>query len=961
MHRLLQRQIKKTVGDEFLSSQPKLLELIELIGSQYEDKDKDKEIALLENALEVSSAELQEANAKVLEQSQRLTNTILDTLSESLIAVDGGLKVVFINPAAKRALEIKGDDVVGKTLLEVICGGQICSLKLQKAIEQNNISVSGKDTFVSAGGRQFPVSFTLNPIGFDLKTHGAVLSFVDIEQKIKDESLLKLQEAALNAAANMIVITDTDGNIEYVNSSFSKFTGYERGEIIGKNASILRSNAHPREFYANMWITAKSGRVWEGEIINRKKDGSLYPEEMTLTPIVNDGKITHFVAIKRDISERKKSEEELKNAMDKALESSRLKSEFLSTMSHEIRTPMNGIIGMTDLLLATELNDEQNEFASIIKDSSNALLTIINDILDFSKIEAGKMDIEVTEFELLPIVESVAELFAVSAKEKKLSLMSYVDPSIKKSLLGDPIRIRQILTNLTGNAMKFTEKGEVVIRVTKSAGDFVKFEIIDSGIGISKESKKRLFQSFTQADGSTTRKYGGTGLGLAISKKLSELMGGSIGLESEIGVGSTFWFEIPLPGAADFEPEQTRECADVKLEGKEVLIVDDSPSALEIVKKYALSWGLKPICADNAKEAIEILDSKKEIDVAVIDMAMPQMNGLELAAYIKSNYQYPIKLLLFTAFDEKEVYKNAIDAPFDGYISKPIKKEGLKNSIVSILSKDGDKKEPFKKRASRGVKSEPTFGEEEQKNGSLLLVEDNGVNQKLALKVLSKLGYSVDISENGKEALEKISTQRFDLVLMDCQMPIMDGFEATAAIRRLGERYSSFNLPIIAMTANAVSGDKERCLAVGMDDYISKPININTLKEKLERWLKRQKPAPAASIDVSHLLEIFGDAGMDTILDILRLSRESTSRILDSIDNALLLDNFEVIYRAGHEMRGECGNIGIKSLEDIAKNIEEAAKDADKPKIEGLTKQARVELEGVTEYINRQKKERENE
>jgi PAS domain S-box-containing protein len=955
MHRLLQRQIKKSVGVDFVFDD-KTKELLELISAQYDEKD--REVSLLENALEVSSAELTEANKKTLEQSERLTNTILDALSESLIAVDKELKVVFMNPAAKRSLGIEGKSVDGIELLKLVFGSNEGGEELKKAIESNNISVSGKELFVDQNGHAFPVSYTLNPIGFDIKSYGAVLSFMDIGQKIKDEYLLKLQEAALNAAANMIVITDASGKIEYVNDSFCSFTGFSRKDAVGQSTSFLSSKTHDAEFYKTLWGHVLCGEVWEGEIVNRKKDGSVYPEEMTVTPIVNNGKISHFVAIKRDISERKKSDDALKEAMDKAVESSRLKSEFLSTMSHEIRTPMNGIIGMTDLLLGTRLDEEQQEFVEIVKESSNALLTIINDILDFSKIEAGKMDIEKTDFELLSLVEGVAELFAIVAKEKKLSLMSYIDPSLHGALNGDPTRIRQVLTNLAGNALKFTEAGEVVISVFKAKKGVVRFEIADSGIGISEEAKNRLFQSFTQADGSTTRKYGGTGLGLAISKKLVELMGGIIGVDSKEGVGSTFWFELPLPSVCTIY--ESKAAVTPKLEGKKVLIVDDSQTAVDIVRRYVSSWEMVAFTAHNAKEALEILRAHPDMDAAVIDMAMPYMNGIELAQTIRERDMTQIKLLLFTAFDQRDIYQKAVEVGFNAYLTKPIKQLGLKKTILSMFEENSEIVIKKDKNDADSYKIEPILAADGPKKAEILLVEDNSVNQKLALKLLSRLGYGVCISSNGKEALEAVSKERFDIVLMDCQMPIMDGFEATRAIRAMGEAYQSGALPIIAMTANAVQGDRERCIAVGMDDYISKPIDVKSLEEKLEFWASKsakQEETECVPVDLQRLSEIFGDTGMTTIIDILKLSENSTENNLSAIQRALLLDNFEIIYRSGHEIKGECGNIGILALESIGEKLEIAAQKKDRDEIAALLKEGRAELAAVSKYIDKLQKE----
>ncbi|MEY4503844.1 MAG: hypothetical protein RL154_136, partial [Pseudomonadota bacterium] len=494
MHRLLVRQIKKELGEEFLEDE-KFAGFFEKISSFYDEKDKER--ILLENALDLSTKELNELNKKNQEKSQQL---------------------------------------------------------------------------------------------------------------------LRVQESALDAAANMIMITEKDGKVIYVNKSLCDVTGYTREELVGSYPHILSSSTHDGAFYRKIWDTILSGDTWAGEIVNLKKDGSLYPEEMIVTPLTQNGKITHFVAIKRDITDRKLAEDELRTTRDKALEASRLKSEFLATMSHEIRTPMNGVIGMVDILLDSPLSNSQREYLDVIKDSSNLLLTIINDILDFSKIEAGKLDIDFTEVNLVSVVENVCEMLYAKAKDGNNALISYIDPKINKVFKGDTTRISQVVTNLVGNAIKFTKDGEVSVKVfpIMHAGNFwkIRFEIADNGIGISEENQERLFQSFVQADGSTTRKYGGTGLGLAISKKLVELMGGQIWLTSELGVGSTFSFVLPFEEFSD-AMHRVSNIDFSKFENLRVLVVDDSESAREILFKYLKYWAIECYTATNSISALEILRANK--------------------------------------------------------------------------------------------------------------------------------------------------------------------------------------------------------------------------------------------------------------------------------------------------------------------------------------------------------------
>jgi signal transduction histidine kinase/DNA-binding response OmpR family regulator len=687
------------------------------------------------------------------------------------------------------------------------------------------------------------------------------------------------------------------------------------------------------------------------------KDDSQIRVSIVIVPLLDNQNIKGFVGCFRDISQQKMIEQQLTKAKELAEQASNLKSDFLSTMSHEIRTPMNGVIGMTDLLLDTPLNEEQFEFANTIKFSSKALLTIINDILDFSKIEAGQMTVESTEFSLPSILEDSADILASKAYEKSLSLMTFIDPIIPEIVIGDPVRLRQVILNFLGNAIKFTSKGFVHLNaiLVKSTDDIVRIriEVIDSGIGISTETKERLFQPFLQADSSTTRKYGGTGLGLSISKRLIELMEGEVGLDSILGEGSTFWFELPFKVG-----QQKSNPLIKKLNGKRVLVVGKNTGHHDIYLAYLSQWGILINTTDNLNEMLYILKeaiSRGQDYHAVLFAELNIDEILMMIQQIHSKKDFKdLSIIVCQESINTDLKQQLIEKGVSSVLVKPVKKSALFDAIAPILYFEESKEQ---------VNYSITINENNtlQSEKLILLVEDNLVNQKVAKHILQKLGYTIHIANNGKEALDLLESSNYAVVLMDCQMPIMDGFEATNCIRKK-ESDGRKRIPIIAMTANAIEGDREHCLASGMDDYVSKPINKEILAEVLKKWLSEDYAKKGieimqqsgfksvdSAIDMRRVLDLF-DNDEEIIHELLSVFADSIEplkmKLTTAIENKSL--NIKAI---AHEIKGSSNNIGAVTLAQLAEKLEYAVPQKNWLEIEDLGDLIQKELKRVKDFI----------
>jgi two-component system, sensor histidine kinase and response regulator len=653
----------------------------------------------------------------------------------------------------------------------------------------------------------------------------------------------------LNSVMESILIVDNDNRIVFHNPALSDLFEVEREEdLTGKSflEFVSREQWHLVGDQTDLRRAGSSSR-YELEIVTAK--GNRKTAALSVCPRTDaTGKTTGAIATVVDISTRKAMERELEegNRLSEALaleahQASRAKSEFLANMSHEIRTPMNGIIGMTGLLLETELDGEQRDYATTIQRSADALLAIINDILDFSKIEAGKLELEQIDFDLRTMLGDILDLIAVSAEEKGLDLNLRIDPDVPSLLRGDPGRLRQVLMNLLGNAVKFTSTGEVLlgIEIAEALSEtevLLRFAVSDTGIGIEPDKLEILFAPFTQADTSTTRKFGGTGLGLAISRKLSSLMGGTIMAESHAGAGSVFSFTAkvglrkPHPSGSEMIPEDHD-----LLDGTKVLVVDDNLTNRTILAGMLARWGCMHDEAASAEEALTLLRDAHRggtgYDVAILDMHMPGgMNGEELGIAIRGDdvLSGTVLLIMYTSLASRGDAAALGQIGFSAYLTKPVKIREFRDCLLSVLKRGGIRvdRQPLITRHS--------LAESRKEDVRILLAEDNPVNRMLAMKILEKLGYTAKAVENGEEVLEELSTTPYDLVLMDVQMPVLDGFDTTRAIRSGSSRALDRNVPIVAMTALAMSGDRERCLEAGMNGYVSKPYNPVELAEAIE-------------------------------------------------------------------------------------------------------------------------------
>jgi PAS domain S-box-containing protein len=1168
----------------------------------------------------------QREQLKVSEERSRL---ILESSAEGIFGTDTEGRITFVNPAACRMLGFTAEELIGQPSHAAIhhhhADGREYSqaeCPMFAAYTRGEASRIDDEFLWRKDGSGFPVEYGATPMLKDGAIVGAVVSFTDITERKRAEEELLTQHSALESAANAIVITNNKGVIQWVNPAFTRLTGYTRDEAVGQNPRVLKSGVHDREFFRNLWETVLAGKVWQGALTNKRKDGTLYQEEMTITPVRSkDGKITHFVAVKQDITERKEAEdrmgaffssssdalflwspehgylqanpaavkmlgfateaellkctplnlspelqpdgqssavaapgfiqkalenpepvrfnwqfkrqdgsglpaevtliriflggkpillvsfrditerkeaeermnayfnsssdgllllspergfthanqaavrmygfdnmadllrcgpvelsperqpdgrlsseaavEHIKLAMQataprrfdwihkrrdgtelpcevtliritlggepvlltsvrditlrkqqeaeilaakaRAEEATQMKSMFLANMSHEIRTPMNAIIGLSHLALKTQLSPKQRDYVSKVHNAGTSLLAIINDILDFSKIEAGKLDLETTDFQLDEVIGSVTTVTAQKAHDKGLEFLADVAAAIPEQLHGDPLRLGQILTNLVNNAVKFTERGEIRLKIEllDQTGEKaqLRFSVRDTGIGMTKEQAARLFQPFSQADMSTTRKHGGTGLGLTICRRLVELMGGQIWLESEPGVGSTFIFTVWL-GIG--QATATGRIVPGRFQNLRVLVVDDNAAAREILVESLEPLAERVDAVSSGHEALAAIkerDADAPYDVVFMDWRMPGMDGLQATRFIKndSTLRKQPAVVIVTAFGREEVREEAERLHVDGFLVKPVTKSMLVDSLVSIfVASVGDE---VGAAAAAGTEEDST-----RLHGlRVLLAEDNEINQQIAIELLEGVGATVMVANHGREAVETLfngpQPPPFDVVLMDLQMPEMDGYQATAKIRS-EPRFAA--LPIVAMTAHATVEERQRCLDAGMNGHVSKPIDPGILFDTLAKYCKAKAasppelaPAPspaqpqppaasassgatappaASSAELPNIPGLDAQDGLARVagnrklyLKLLRQFVEQQGPAVESIQGALAQGDRPLAERLAHTLKGVAGSLGLPAVQRSAAALEKAlSATANAPGLAGL-------------------------
>ncbi len=897
-----------------------------------------------------------------LRESEFLYHSLVDNLPQNMFRKDITGRFTFVNHRFCQEVGKPREEIIGKTDFDLFPAN--LAEKYQRddhrIIESKKTTETIEAHFAPERGKIY-VQVVKTPL-FDRDGNALGIQgiFWDVTERKRMEEQLAIERdllrALLDNVPDRIYFKDTESRFLQASLAMAKRLGLkDPGEVVGKTDFDFHPTELAREFFADEQKILLTGVP----IINKIErqlamDGAEIWASVTKVPLRNRaGFITGIIGISRDITGIKRVERELQQARDAALESTRLKSQFLAAMSHEIRTPMNGVVGMIELLLDTDLAPQQREFAETVHSSAYALLHIINDILDFSKIEAGKLTLEATDFDLREIVERSAELLAHRAQAKNLEVVTWMAPDVSAYLRGDPVRIQQILVNLIGNAVKFTERGEVVLRVIKEAETetnvSVKFSVLDTGIGIAPEAQSKIFQAFTQADGSTTRKYGGTGLGLSISRQLVELMGGKLELRSTLGEGSTFWFTVTLekqPGRSVREPSSSR------LAGARLLVVTENAHLRHAFVSMVNFLGMSCAGVRNGDEALHVLRdsaaSAMPFDAAILDIKLAGADGLTIAQNIKAESDIAAtKLILLTPLGQRLDTDIMRLAGLSGSLLKPVRLSRLEECLLRVLTHD-DRTLSLPSPSETAFLHRSKVPPGETRPLRILLVEDNSVNQRVALLQLKKLGYEPDTVLNGEQAVAAVQSKPYDVVLMDCHMPVMDGYTATQRIREWEAQDNRPRVRILAMTADAGRGDAEHCFAAGMDDFITKPVHLPELNAALERvntaasaaeagtpepaTAGTQPPVDEATLDFSVLatLRDLSEPGQpDPVVELIDLFMEDAPDRLQAMQVSLDHRDVEALKIAAHSLKGSAKNLGAKPLGRICAELEHQAIAAD--------------------------------
>jgi PAS domain S-box-containing protein len=896
----------------------------------------------------------------LLLDNARFFQALFDNLNMGLAIIDPATRIIErVNPATAAMLGAPREEIEGKQCHRILCRNQhddcpVCD---------HGESVSNAERMLTRlDNSRFPIITSKRHVNFNGKEM-LLESFIDISERKRAENKLRFNEERLQllnerfdlaTTAAGIGIWDLDLKTNRFVWDTQMFTLYGVNPDDSPDAdTVWRNGVHPedmplvdeemcRAIFNGSEFDTEFRIVWPGGDARTIKANATVVRDDAGTPVSMIG--TSYDITRRKLAEEKMmafSEElerknfQLQAALEVAQEATRAKSEFLATMSHEIRTPMNGVIGMTGLLLDTDLTPAQAQFAGIIRSSGESLLALINDILDFSKIEARKLDLEDITFDLRTTLDETAEMLSSRAMEKGLELLCLCDMNLPKALKGDPGRIRQVILNLAGNAVKFTNSGEVFIRAElKSENDFqvvVRISVTDTGIGIPQDRLDEIFAPFTQADGSTTRKYGGTGLGLAICKQLVELMGGSIGVESSEGAGSTFWFTTVLKKVGKEQDAMPDSTIFAEISGKNILVVDDNATSRFLLVTLLDAWGCSNTTAPDGESALahlqEAVIKRMPYDAAIIDFQMPGMDGVELGRRIKGNPAFAAtKTIMLTSQGQRGDRQMMEDAGFSGYLTKPMRQDQMRDCLSLVLGRDTLDSKPAGPIVTRHVIAEVTDVKKR-----VLLAEDNTVNQMVAVALLKKLGLAVDVVANGSEAVRALEQIPYDMVLMDCQMPVMDGYEATRVIRDPSSNVLNHDIPVVAMTANAMQGDREKCLAAGMNDYTSKPVKLETLRKVIVSMLQGKAAAEQVNQKeptnegekpycYAELLERFsGDVPF--VSEIIAMACQDLPRRMTNLRRFLDQADHISAEREAHTIMGLASNICAYPLREVAEAL----------------------------------------
>jgi polar amino acid transport system substrate-binding protein len=925
--------------------------------------------------------QLAEQRTAELRQREKKLHAIFEQTNQLMGMLDTEGNLLEANCRAMAFCASAQSELIGKPFWQCPWWNHSCELQqqLRDAIDQAKTGqvVSFEALHPTPEAEQRNMEVTLSPV---TDNDGQVMFLLamghDITSRKQVEEQLRKLSSAVEQSPLTVVITDTRGNIDYVNPRFTEMTGYTAKEAIGQNTRIMKAEGkQSAEFYADLWHTIKAGHQWHGEFCNRRRDGSLFWEAASISPVRDEaGVVTHYVAIKEDITRRKQLEKELLEAKEQAEAATQAKSDFLANMSHEIRTPMNGIIGMTHLALQTPLTPKQEDYLQKVDASANSLLRVINDILDFSKIEAGKLDLEAIDFDLDDVLAKAVNLIAINAQDKGLELLLKRHPQVPCKLQGDPLRLGQILANLANNAVKFTDEGEIVISVEIERQEEhslrLKFAVRDTGIGLGIKEIQNLFRSFSQVDTSTTRRYGGTGLGLSICQSLVELMNGKIWVESERGRGSTFFFTAVF-GLAD-DQEHAALSPHPDLRGVRVLVVDDNATSRQVFEDMLASMSLNVTLAASGQEALTNLEQAAKtapFKLLLLDQVMPGMDGVQLAEHIAADprrYGSP-KLIMLTT-DERETNRAETETlNLNAILSKPVTQSSLLDALMRSFDKVADQKARHRKKPTHA-------GLESIRGAQILLVEDNEINQQVAREILEQGGLQVSIANNGLDAVQAVSQKHYDAILMDVQMPVMDGLQATRHIRawensaKNPRAEAKHRLPIIAMTAHAMTGDAEKSLEAGMNDHVTKPIDPTQLFQALLKWTRPQPerpktpPPPAARIDKEPGNTLLPEQlpGLDLADGLRRLggNHQLYTQILHKFRAGYAQTDLEIrrlmadgkkedAQRLAHTLKGLAGNIGAGNLQAASAALETGMKNDESDALDRLLPCLTAELDTV--------------